>query len=116
MPRWSFDLVTRSGPRVITPRHGKQPSESAVRGGADQISLKADRRSAPLVRQGRDCRINFLDCRLSAAYVRDMFYSGPREGCVFQGSDARYQGSEIDEAWVLRMRRGVNKMTTNDDK
>lgn len=82
MPRWSFDLVTRSGPRVITPRYGKEPSESVVRGGADQISLKADRRSAPLVRQGRDYRINFLDCRLSAVYVRDMFYSGPRERCV----------------------------------
>ncbi len=95
-------------PWVMTPRYGKEPSESAVRGGADQIRLKADHRSAPLVRQGRDYRIKILDCRLPTVYVRDMFYSGPRDRCVSGEVSAAVAGGR----GFLRMRGACMK---NDD-
>jgi hypothetical protein len=64
-------------------RHAKRGS--AAGDGADEIRLKADHRSAPVVHQGSGFRIVFLDLPPSAVYVRLKFFFGTtgevRAGC-----------------------------------
>jgi hypothetical protein len=49
-------------------------------------------------------------------YVAFLFLLERWEKCVYQPPAFSYQASAKGQEKVLRMRRIVNKMTTNDDK
>ena len=74
---------------VIFPPSRKGASGSSAGGRTDENGRKADHRSAPVVRHGRDRRTIILDSPFSRVYVHVMFYSGDGKGVSW------------DQGWAL---------------